>query len=121
MFYLYFSWCRLGRGVFTIGEDTHILRLKSELFDLRVGYANPILRLGESQRGVRILSKRKRGMLLGVRFVKTVPLRYKFKPTSPRDADTANTLCLMVCCVPAGFDSRCCSVTLEGKQHSVVF
>ena len=44
---------RLGRGVFTIGEDTHTLRLKSELFDLRVGYANPILRLGESQRGVR--------------------------------------------------------------------
>ena len=32
---------RLGRGVFTIGEDTHTLRLKSELFDLRVGYANP--------------------------------------------------------------------------------
>ena len=34
-------------------SDTHTLRLKSELFDLRVGYANPILRLGESQRGVR--------------------------------------------------------------------
>ena len=43
----------LGRGVFTKGEDTHTLRLKSELFDLRVGYANPILRLRESQRGVR--------------------------------------------------------------------
>ena len=43
-------------GVFTKGEDTHTLRLKSELFDLRVGYANPILRLGESQRGFRILS-----------------------------------------------------------------
>ena len=40
-------------------------------------------------------------MLLGVRFVKTVPLRYKFKPTSPRDADTANALCLEVCSVPA--------------------
>ena len=47
-----------GRGVFTFGEDTHTLRLKSELFDLRVGYANPTLRLGESQRGVRILSYR---------------------------------------------------------------
>jgi hypothetical protein len=47
---------RLGRGVFVFDEDTHTLRLKSELFDLRVGYANPILRLGESQRGVRILS-----------------------------------------------------------------
>ena len=35
-------------------------------------------------------------MLLGVRFVKTVPLRYKFKPTSPRDADTANTLFLVI-------------------------
>ena len=46
----------LGRGVFVFDEDTHTLRLKSELFDLRVGYANPILRLGESQRGVRILS-----------------------------------------------------------------
>ena len=43
---------RLGRGVFVFDEDTHTLRLKSELFDLRVGYANPILRLGESQRGV---------------------------------------------------------------------
>ena len=61
-------------GIFVFDEDTHTLRLKSELFDLRVGYANPILRLGESQRGVRILSKRKRGMLLGVRFVLIVPL-----------------------------------------------
>ena len=40
-------------------------------------------------------------MLLGVRFVKTVPLRYKFKPTSPRDADTAVNLFLVVCSVPA--------------------
>ena len=54
-----------------------------------------------SQRGVRILSKRKRGMLLGARFVENVPLWYKFKPTSPRDADTAKTLCLEVCSVPA--------------------
>ena len=28
-------------GVFTTGEDTLSLRLKSKLFDLRVGYANP--------------------------------------------------------------------------------
>ena len=42
-----------GRGVFVFDEDTHALCLKSKLFDLRVGYANPILRLGESQRGVR--------------------------------------------------------------------
>ena len=40
-------------------------------------------------------------MLLGVRFVLIVPLRYKFKPTSPRDADTANTLFLVVYSVPA--------------------
>ena len=40
-------------------------------------------------------------MLLGVRFVKTVPLRYKFKPTSPRDADTAKSLFLVVYSVPA--------------------
>jgi hypothetical protein len=72
------------------------LTLTSELDALYGSNANPILRLGESQRGVRILSKRKRGMLLGVRFVKTVPLRYKFKPTSPRDADTAVNLCLKV-------------------------
>ena len=32
---------RLGRGVFVFDEDTPTLRLKSELFDLRVGYANP--------------------------------------------------------------------------------
>jgi hypothetical protein len=49
----YLSSFGAGRGVFTFGEDTRTLRLKSELFDLRVGYANPILRLGESQRGVR--------------------------------------------------------------------
>ena len=61
----------------------------------------PILRLEESQRGVRILSKRKRGMLLGVRIVLIVPLWYKLKPKSPRDADTANTLFLEVCYVPA--------------------
>ena len=30
-----------GIGVFAGGEDTHSLRLKSELFDLRSGYANP--------------------------------------------------------------------------------
>ena len=47
---------KLGRGVFTSGEDTHTLHPKSEFFDLRVGYANPILRLVESQRGVRINS-----------------------------------------------------------------
>ena len=33
-----------GSGrVFAKGEDTHTLRLKSELFDLRVGYVNRIL------------------------------------------------------------------------------
>ena len=47
---------RLGRGVFVFDEDTHTLRLKSELFDLRVGYANPILRAQDSQRAVQILS-----------------------------------------------------------------
>ena len=39
----------------------------------------PILRLVESQRGVRILSKRKRGMLLGARSVLIVPLQYKIQ------------------------------------------
>ena len=73
----------------------------SELPDGLRSNANPILRLCESQRGVRILSKRKRGMLLGVRIVLIVPLRYKLKPTSPRDADTANTLFLVVYSGPA--------------------
>ena len=40
-------------------------------------------------------------MLLGVKLVKTVPLQYKFQPTSPRDADTANTLFLVVYSVHA--------------------
>ena len=31
------------RGVFVFDEDTHALRLKNEFFDLRAGYANPIL------------------------------------------------------------------------------
>ena len=45
-------------------------------------------------------------MLLGVRFVLIVPLRYKLKPTSPRDADIANTLFLVVYSVPAVCDPR---------------
>ena len=53
-------------------------------------------------------------MLLGVRFVKTVPLRYKFKPTSPRDADTAKSLFLVVCSVPAVCEPPC----LLGKRFS---
>ena len=32
------------RGIRAAREDTHALRLKSKLFDLRSGYANPILR-----------------------------------------------------------------------------
>ena len=67
------------------------------------------------------LWRRQRDMLLGARFVENVPLWYKFKPTSPRDADTAVNLFLVVCSVPAVCDSRCCSVTLEGKQLLVVF
>ena len=40
-------------------------------------------------------------MLLGVRFVLIVPLGYKLNLSSPCDADTANTLFLKVCSVPA--------------------
>lgn len=43
----------------------------------------------------------KRGMLLGVKFVKTVPLRHRLKLTFPRDADTAVNLFLVICSVPA--------------------
>ena len=49
-------------------------------------------------------------MLLGARSVLIVPLQYKFNPTSPRDADTANALCLVACSVPAVCElpvSRC--------------
>ena len=57
-------------------------------------------------------------MLLGVRFVLIVPLRYKFKPTSPRDADTANTLFLVVYSVPAvcepfGFVPSDCDIKIN--------
>ena len=57
-------------------------------------------------------------MLLGARIVLTVPLRYKFKPTSPRDADTANTLFLEVCYVPAvcepfGFVPSDCDIKIN--------
>ena len=31
-------------GYFAAGEYTHTLRLTSELVDLRVGYANPVLK-----------------------------------------------------------------------------
>ena len=49
-------------------------------------------------------------MLLGARIVLTVPLWCKFKLASPRDADTADTLCLAICYVPAVCElpvSRC--------------
>ena len=57
-------------------------------------------------------------MLLGARFVKTVPLRYKFKPTSPRDADTAKSLFLVVCylpavCEPFGFVPSDCDIKIN--------
>ena len=57
-------------------------------------------------------------MLLGVRFVKTVPLRYKFKPTSPRDADTAGALFLEFCsvpavCEPSGFVPSDCDIKIN--------
>ena len=35
-------------------------------------------------------------MLLGAKSVLIIPLWYRFKPTSPRDADTANTLFLVI-------------------------
>ena len=35
--------CGWEIGVFACGEDTHDLRLKSKLFDLQAGYANPFL------------------------------------------------------------------------------
>ena len=57
-------------------------------------------------------------MLLGARFVENIPLWYKFKPTSPRDADTANALCLEVCYVPAvcepyGFGHSDCDIKIN--------
>ena len=57
-------------------------------------------------------------MLLGVRIVLIVPLRYKLKPISPRDADTANTLFLVVCSVPAvcepyGFVPSDCDININ--------
>ena len=57
----------------------------------------------------------KRGMLLGVRIVLIVPLRYKLKPTSPRDADTAKALFLVVCSMPAVCEPPC----LLGKRFSI--
>ena len=35
-------------------------------------------------------------MLLGAKLVLIIPFWYRFKPTSPRDADTANTLFLVI-------------------------
>ncbi len=35
------KYCNVEYGNFITDEYTHTLRLKSELFDLRVGYANP--------------------------------------------------------------------------------
>ena len=57
-------------------------------------------------------------MLLGAMIVQTVPLWYKFKPISPRDADTADTLCLEVCYVPAvcepfGFVPSDCDIKIN--------
>ena len=59
------------RGVFTIGEDTHTLHLKSELFDLRVGYANPILQHFVAEVGSRplVLRDKNKHHLQGMVFV----------------------------------------------------
>ena len=58
-----------------------------------------------------------RGIFCSGRLAKTVPLWYRFQTKSPRDADTAVNLFLVVCYVPAVCDSRCGSVTLEGKRY----
>ena len=57
-------------------------------------------------------------MLLGARIVLTVPLRYKFKPISPRDADTAKNLFLVVrsvptVCEPFGFVPSDCDIKIN--------
>ena len=57
-------------------------------------------------------------MLLGVRFVLIVSLWYKLKLTSPRDADTANTMLLVIYSVPAvcepfGFVPSDCDIKIN--------
>ena len=54
-------------------------------------------------------------MLLGVKLVKTVPLQYRFQPTSPRDADTANTLFLVVYSAAA-----VCELTVSQSEREFV-
>ena len=54
-------------------------------------------------------------MLLGAKFVKAVLLWREFKPTSPRDADTAFNPFLEVCYVPAVFEPPC----RLGKRFSI--
>jgi hypothetical protein len=41
----------MSNGNFIKDEYTHTLRLESELSDLRVGYANPILKIADFQSG----------------------------------------------------------------------
>ena len=57
----------MRNGNFSVGEDTHTLRLESELSDLRVGYANPATSSpGEIPRTSH--KKRKNLIRVGIRF-----------------------------------------------------
>ena len=53
--------------VFAYGEDTHALRLKSKLFDLRAGYVNWIL-LRRTHLAARVASPKKKGYREGIPF-----------------------------------------------------
>ena len=68
---------RRGIGVFAFGEDTHALRLTSELVDLRSGYANPAprKRLGARVRETIPMPKERKTdhrMMVGNRGIRTM-------------------------------------------------
>ena len=70
--------CR-GTRVFTCGEDTHSLRLKSKLFDLQSGYAHPLLRLAQQLRlkpRLRNQNKKRHSLSVFFCFVQRLRKRY---------------------------------------------
>ena len=53
-----------SNGNFACGENTHALRLPSELADLRAGYANPLLRVPQYHQILRLFARAKRVRML---------------------------------------------------------
>ena len=75
-----------GTRTFAYGEDTHDLRLTSELVDLRSGYANPILAYGKSCARSRWFANKTKNRPRGSVFVLAAELGFEPRHTESESA-----------------------------------